>query len=155
MAAAFDGNEFALRSALADCVAHRRGLIVRNPIRGDDAVGFRAAEIAAANGYNAIAVTQLLPELAEPISRSSRVIFIDCDVRLSPGRIWITQPDSTQSFHGATSPSGLLDLAQDLYGRRPDALAIGVGPESLNLSESLSASVAAVLPQILRTMEQV
>jgi hydrogenase maturation protease len=123
-----------------------------NPIRGDDAVGLRVAELAAADGYNAIAVTQLLPELAEPISKAARVIFVDCDTRLSPGEISISEPESGQSFHGATNPCALLGLAQDLYGRRPAALAIGIGPATTDLSETLSPAVEMILPDVGRAL---
>ena len=120
-----------------------------NPIRGDDAVGLRVAELAAAQGCHAIAVTQLLPELAEPISQAGRVVFVDCDTRLSPGEISIRQPESGQSFHGATNPSALLDLAYDLYGHRPEAMAIGIGPASLELSESLSEIAESAVERAL------
>lgn len=124
-----------------------------NPIRGDDAVGLRVAELAAAKGYHAIAVTQLVPELAEPISQAERVVFVDCDTRLSPGEISITEPESGQSFHGATNPSALLDLADDLYGRRPEAIAIGIGPATLDLSESLSAIVESAVARALNSLD--
>lgn len=125
-----------------------------NPIRGDDAVGLRVAEAARAAGCNAIAVLQLLPELAEPVSQASRVLFIDCDIRLAPGQVAISEPEAAAGWHAPTSPAGLLELARELYSQAPPALCIGIGPETLELGETLSPIVQKALPEALRLTVQ-
>lgn len=62
-----------------------------NPLRGDDAVGFLAAErlsrTIADPGVTVLAVHQITPELAEPVSRARRVIFMDASVGAERGQI--------------------------------------------------------------------
>src|SRR5271169_6238011 len=62
-----------------------------NPLRSDDAAGYNAAvalepEFSATNTA-VIAVHQLTPELAEPVSRASRVLFLDASRTGVPGEI--------------------------------------------------------------------
>lgn len=73
-----------------------------NPLRGDDAVGFLAAERLqelvqspvhdpevshTRIAVEVLAVHQLTPELMEPISRADRVIFLDAAADGEPGTI--------------------------------------------------------------------
>ena len=66
-----------------------RALIIGygNPLRGDDGLGWRAAEqlaeIIPQSEAEVIACHQLTPELAEPISRARLVIFIDMSLELA------------------------------------------------------------------------
>src|SRR5579871_5175875 len=62
-----------------------------NPIRSDDAVGYLAAErlrqVLTEADIAILSVHQLTPELAEPVSRAARVIFIDAAATGEPGAI--------------------------------------------------------------------
>jgi hydrogenase maturation protease len=62
-----------------------------NPLRRDDGFGYqvarRLAELLPADRADVIACHQLTPELAEPISRSELVIFVDARQGAEPGRV--------------------------------------------------------------------
>jgi hydrogenase maturation protease len=97
-----------------------------NTLRSDDGAGPRVAEtVAAMNlpGVRALACPQLTPELADPISRASAVLFVDAAVdaphkvrlrKLQPAR-------SAQILAHAAAPAALLALARDVFGRAPKA----------------------------------
>jgi hydrogenase maturation protease len=121
-----------------------------NPLRGDDAFGYRAAE----RIPGAIAVHQLTPELMDPISRADRVIFLDAAAEGTPGEIRRRpvqpSPDASNFTHHAT-PETLLAGARALYGRAPEALLITVTAATFDLSETLSPEVAAALERLLES----
>ena len=64
---------------------------VGNPLRGDDGLGWHAAEHLRERLVELHATVtschQLIPELAEPVSRAERVIFIDARVGPTPGTV--------------------------------------------------------------------
>lgn len=99
-------------------------------------------------------VTQLTPELAEPISRAERVIFIDAaeTADAAPGAI-LTQPldpgwgDGAAFTHQA-SPGGLLAAARDWYGHAPAALLIAVQGADFGIGDGLSPAIRAQITAI-------
>jgi hydrogenase maturation protease len=119
-----------------------------NTLRRDDGVGPRVAQAVEAlqlPGLRAIARHQLAPELAEPISQASGVIFVDADVsggtavslsELEPG-------DNGQILAHAANPRSLLALARELFGRSPRAWSLAIPVEDLGFGESLSPRAAA------------
>jgi hydrogenase maturation protease len=129
-----------------------------NPLRGDDAVGWLAAQRLAespdAAHTDVRVLQQLSPELAEPLARARRVIFIDaCDGGL-PGTVtWqpldaALEPDN--AFTHRLTPASLLASARQLYGRAPAAVVITIAGESFDYGETLSPAVGQALPQVVR-----
>ena len=122
-----------------------------NPLRRDDGVGWvigeRLAELLPEEAVDVRVLHQLTPELAEPISRAERVIFVDAaeparrmnsasdtenplkrvvapdDSDDEPGAIHWTeiQPSSftAQPFTHQVDPASLLAAAQELFGYAP------------------------------------
>jgi acetyl esterase len=103
-----------------------------NELRGDDALGVLLARRLKAAGLNAIETAQLLPELAEQLTGIRTVVFIDCQLDLSPGHVAISRvrPAATHQIHDLT-PESLLALAKLVYDAEPNAWLIGIGPASL------------------------
>jgi hydrogenase maturation protease len=133
-----------------------------NPLCGDDGVGW--AVVDALQGMvldgSAVAIHQLTPELAEPISQVEVVIFVDAAIEGAPGQIaWFAleeeagcQPAPKGSH--LTTPDALLTMALDLFGRRPPAYMITIAGESFELSEALSPAVATAVPKaVARILE--
>lgn len=119
-----------------------------SPLRGDDAVGFQAAE-----RLGGLAVQQLTPELMEPISRASRVIFIDAKAGGEPGAIEerTLEPCSTgAAFTHHATPEALLAGARALYGRCPPATLITIAGSEFEIGRPLSAPVREALETLLR-----
>ena len=97
-----------------------------NSLRRDDGIGPRVAEtIEELNlpGVRTLVCQQLSPELADPIARVRRVIFVDAAVddtsgvkfrQLEPG-------DATQLMAHAADPRTLLALARAVFGHAPEA----------------------------------
>src|SRR5689334_3921419 len=94
---------------------------IGNPLRQDDGVGRRIAEALAG-----LSSHQLTVELAEPLSRVDRAVFIDAaDTGDPPGTVscrvlYPAEAALTLSHH--LTPSVLLALARHLYGRCPEAV---------------------------------
>lgn len=134
-----------------------------NPLREDDGIGWAAAQslVRMAHDMPHMALTvetvhQLLPELADLISQTDLVIFVDAAVTGNPGDIRCEEirplPQSPGAFSHHVGPAGLLEMAQALYGRFPLAYLFTVTAASLGYGETLSTVVAAVLPELLNQM---
>ena len=126
-----------------------------NPLRCDDGLGWQVAvELFRANKSPDVLVLpchQLTPELAEPISRSDTVLFIDSTRRGTAGEFHCeelrSQPGPA-SFTHHLSPAGLLDLSSELYGCCPKAHLLTICGESFEVGDSLSATVSSRLPEL-------
>jgi hydrogenase maturation protease len=115
-----------------------------NELRGDDAVGTKIAATVAGwglAGVKAMAVHQLTPELAEVVSQSRAVIFVDAtlqtespEVRVLP----IKPANSTPSSVHSADPATILFLAQTVFGRVPPGWWVLVPGECFEFTESLS-----------------
>jgi hydrogenase maturation protease len=130
-----------------------------SPLRRDDAAGPLLAERVAAWGrpdVRALAVHQLTPELAEPMSQARRVVFADATVEEADGlarvRKVIPADGGVVSGH-CSDPGWLLGLCQALYGRCPVAWLVTIPAADLGLGEGLSAAAAAGVEEALRLIE--
>ena len=127
-----------------------------NPLRGDDGFGpvlaQRLQNAFAGNGaIEIIAAHQLTIELAEPLSRAARAIFLDANNGDTPGEISLQTIDAAREtfsqnnarFSHHLSPQMLLAYAQNLYGARPrETFLLSVSGANFEYSEELSAPVA-------------
>ena len=121
-----------------------------NPLRGDDAVGWVAAQklgdrFDSDDRVTALAVHQLTPELAHPISKVELAIFIDAAEGEPPGLLSCRfikpaahQP--TSMTHGF-EPQRLLAMARTIYGHCPQAMLFTVGAEDFGHREYLTRTV--------------
>lgn len=133
-----------------------------NPLRGDDGIGWCAAnELALAvsdNRVKIVACIQLTPDLAEEIAGVDRVIFIDASIDLGAGQLRVDR--LTQDTCGEESwthhfdPRSLLLCAQVLYGRSPEALMISMGGESFDCRDELSPAVRARFPSLIARVRE-
>ena len=128
-----------------------------NPLRGDDGLGWYAAQrLAAVLPHHKAQIEtchQLTPELAEPISRADLVIFIDAEQQAPAGKLSCRHLAPGAVLPGTLShyltPLMLLAWAQELYGTCPEAVVLSVSSQSFGCGEELSPCVAAVLPELL------
>jgi hydrogenase maturation protease len=136
-----------------------------NPLRCDDGVAWWAAgelnkKVTSPN-VEILQVQQLVPELAEKVSRSQTVIFVDAAAadpassRL-PGEIRIaeiTDNDiaraASSAFHHQYSPASLLRLAAQLYAARPRAFIASLAGQDFSPGGHLSPTVERALPQFV------
>jgi hydrogenase maturation protease len=135
-----------------------------NSLRGDDGVALHIGaalqeELGNDSGVEIILTQQLLPEHAEPLSRTNYAIFLDCSAIAEPGVVSTHTLSPAQSlprlFTHALDPASLLKLTQDLYGRiPPGAVAITVGGQSFKLNEQLSEPVIAAVPIALKAVHR-
>ena len=127
-----------------------------NPLRGDDAAGFLAAErlrdLFPALDIEILAVHQLTPELADPISRAGRVVFIDAAATGEPGLIYrrpVAPALDTGTFTHQGTPAALLALTRVLYGEAPRAVLITVAGLDFGFGAPLSAPVKRALETLV------
>jgi hydrogenase maturation protease len=133
-----------------------------NPLRGDDGVGWLAAQRLAEAGTAAHAEVlifhQLTPELAEPLSQVERAIFIDARVDGAAGTIYedTLTPDAetTASITHEFDAPALLALALALYGRCAEATLLSVAAESFDYTDTLSPAVAAALDEVVARVRE-
>jgi hydrogenase maturation protease len=127
-----------------------------NPLRQDDGLGWEvAARLRAEDlpGVDVVACHQLTPELAEPISRAERVIFVDICQGAEPGRVKCRPltPDSAAelAFSHQVRPGALLHLARELYGACPPAWVVTVDGAAFGYHAALSPLVLNSIPVVV------
>ena len=124
-----------------------------NPLRSDDAVGQQIARALrfGRGDVEVLTAYQLTPELAEPISRARRVVFIDARVGETPGALFhelvSPQPGAGAFTHNVT-PASLLGAANELYGAHPAGLLISVVGADFDYGAELSPLLSRALPGI-------
>jgi hydrogenase maturation protease len=131
-----------------------------NPLRGDDGIGWHAARRLATDprlaGAQVLTHHQLVPELAEEVSRAALVVLVDASTQGDPGSVSVRQigPPSatptTWSHH--LDPETLAGLAKTLYGSVPPMVLVSVAAGSLADGDRLSSTLQQVLPEIVETV---
>ncbi len=101
-----------------------------------------------------IAAHQLTPELAAPVSNSSRVLFLDASHRGIAGEIHCEKLERDRGFEPGTlshnlSPQALLELAARLFQGEPEAWLLTITGENFDFGEDFSPPVLMAWPQYL------
>jgi hydrogenase maturation protease len=129
-----------------------------NTLLGDDAVGPRAADAVhgwGLPGVTALAVTQLTPELAEPLSAARVAVFVDARLAAEGGtpsvEVGPLEPAAGAPATGHVGdPRRLLALALGVYGTCPTAWLVTVPVAEVGLGEGLSPLAERGLGDALR-----
>jgi hydrogenase maturation protease len=114
-----------------------------NTLRGDDGVGPRVAEAVGQlclPGVRTLICPLLTPELADPISRVGKVIFVDAAVDAPSAVQWrkLEPKASSQLMAHAADPRTMLALARDVFGHVPEAWWLTIPAVELGFSEELT-----------------
>jgi hydrogenase maturation protease len=143
-------------------VTLRRVLVVGygNPLRGDDGIGWHAAELLATDprldGARVLAHHQLAPELAADISRASLVVLVDASAEGDPGAIRVRtvepRPAAQTTWSHHLDPRTLAGLAEALYGPVPPVVLVSVAAGSFAEGGSLSSAVERALPEVVEVV---
>jgi len=111
-----------------------------SPLRQDDGLGLRAAEILEAGGVDVLRCHQLTIELAAHIADAEIAVFLDAAADLEPGAVRCTEvacePGSAWTHH--LTPGQLLGFTAATFGRAPRALLISGGPFAMDFCEQLT-----------------
>lgn len=126
-------------------------------LRGDDGAGPEAARRLAELGFDALAVHQLTPEIAERIAAARTVVFLDADAGLPPGEVSVEplhedKVTTARPMEHHASPTALLHLARVVYGAAPEAWLIGMGVSSLEIGEGLSKAAGQAVSRAIETV---
>ena len=159
-------SEERARRMKSETAAAGRVLVIGygNPLRGDDGLGWSAANALAEAVQNdrvrIMACIQLTPDLAESIAQVDRVIFIDASNDLPPGQLRVERltpaARAEESWTHDFEPRSLLLCAQRLYGRLPEALMITMGGASFDCRDEMSPAVRERFPLLLvRVREEI
>ena len=124
----------------------RRPLIIGfgNPLREDDGLGWRAAELLGqqlpAGEAEIIQCHQLTPELAASFEDASVVVFLDAATDAEPGAVSSVpvRAESTVVWSHYLSPGQLLGLSEQLGRPAPPAFLIRGGIQRMDLGEKLT-----------------
>ena len=127
-----------------------------SPLRGDDKVGCHVAQMLERHyrhdsGVRVIGAHQLTPEMAEDISASEFVLFLDAAAGAPAGKIEQTavrpRPGPLNFAH-SLDPALLLSAAMDLYGSVPPAELLTIVGAAFDLGDGLSPAVLGRLPEL-------
>jgi hydrogenase maturation protease len=115
-----------------------------NPLRQDDGIGRRAAELLerklAPGAADVTCCHQLTPELAATLADAPVVLFLDAAVDQTPGLVLYRRvsPHHLGSGSHHLSPDQLLDLARTLNGDVPRAYLITGGVQRTDIGDALT-----------------
>ncbi len=134
-----------------------------NTLRSDDGVGPRVAEEIAAlrlPGVSTLVAGLLTPELADPIAKAGRVVFVDAAAE-APGEVRLRElapAESSQIMAHAADARTLLALARDVFGHAPKAWLLTIPAREMGFGEKLSSDARRgadeAVAQIRRLAEQ-
>ena len=134
-------------------MAHALLIAVGNPIRSDDGLAWHAADrLSASSELRVLKVQQLTPELAEAIADADLAIFADACADGDPGELRCEEIRSVRQglhFTHFLAPSGLLALADLLYGKRPRAFLVTLSGRYFQHGQSLSPDIARNIPHLV------
>lgn len=140
-----------------------------NPLRGDDGAGPAVARLlearlnpsrARASALRAMVLIchQLTPELAEPVSRASRVVFADASADGTPGEWRRTPAREAGNASGAvthhTGPELVLEYARALYGAEPEAWLYTMAGADFDTPDALSPPVQRAVAEAAAAIER-
>jgi hydrogenase maturation protease len=121
-----------------------------NPLREDDGAGWAVAQaLHRCQDVRVLVVHQLMPEMAEEVSRADAVVFVDARRGGLAGELRTVALAPAAAEHRLThvvEPETLLHYAQILYGRAPKAWLVSIAGERFGLGDGLSASVQRAVP---------
>src|SRR5579872_298200 len=132
-----------------------------NPLRCDDGIAWRAADALegrfSGDEVEILRLHQLVPELAEIVSRFATVIFIDAaagGAKTIPGQIQVKEIAAqaradASGFAHVISPQTVTALAATLYSAKPQTFLLTVTAASFDHGDVLSLSVEAALPDLI------
>jgi hydrogenase maturation protease len=134
-----------------------------NILRGDDAVGLHAARelkkhFHAEPDVEVITCHQLTPEMADDISGSELVIFLDAADGGEPGTVrckHIVPADVPGGWTHHLNPKSLVSAAEQLYGEVPHAICLTLEGWSFELSNRLSNDAQSRLPEFIRQAREI
>jgi hydrogenase maturation protease len=137
---------------------------IGNPIRGDDGLGWRAAELLESRFIKislpviSISVQQLTMDLVDDISGASLVVFIDAAVGDLAGQIKQQEISAGTSQAASVThffdPFTLLASVRALYGTHPPALFFTLSTRTFEYSEELSPPIQSALPDFVNRIEK-
>jgi hydrogenase maturation protease len=113
-----------------------------NPLRQDDGIGRRAAELLTTDEVEMICCHQLTPELAAILADAALVLFLDAAVDQPAGEV-LSRKVFPRRFDPAShhlAPEQLLDLARTLNGGAPVAWLITGGVQQTDVGDKLTAT---------------
>ncbi|MDX2100303.1 MAG: hydrogenase maturation protease [Leptolyngbyaceae cyanobacterium bins.59] len=129
-----------------------------NSLRSDDGAGCQVAETVAGWGLEqveSLSLHQLTPDLAEIISRSNIVIFVDAAVRVTEATIEELHPSNGETFtNHYADPRSLLALARVLYQRVPAAYRVLIPATSFEFGETFSSLTQESVSHALAKIKQ-
>lgn len=124
-----------------------------NPLRGDDGLAWAVAEklrTIMPKSARLLCVQQLSPELADSISKTRIVLFVDATAEGNAGDVHcetVTPSAEPTRFWHHIGPGEVLALARELYAASPHGFLLTVHGEQFNYGYVLSAAARDAIPQ--------
>jgi hydrogenase maturation protease len=131
-----------------------------NELRCDDGAGVRAAEELESmrlEGVDILTRQQLVPEIAETVSRAESVIFLDAMDAGADASVEVRsiQPSSTTDvLTHSCEPQALLALTQAVFGRCPRAWSVTIPGNDFDFGRRLSARAIAGIETAVREVSR-
>jgi hydrogenase maturation protease len=119
---------------------------IGNSLRGDDGAGPAVVDAVArrASHVRTRIVQQLVPELADDVSRADVVVFVDASTAVAGVVVRPLAPGTATAHTHVADPAGILALCRSAFGVLPGAAwQVEVPASRFELGEGLSAAAQA------------
>ena len=127
---------------------------IGNEMRGDDGIGPRVVDaIPARPDLETVTVHQLVPELAERIRCSRRVLFVDASLDRDEVSLTKIEPSNHRGLGHACSPAALLGWTKLAFAEAPESWLLSIPGFSFEPGNGLSSYTAAWIPEALQRIE--
>ncbi len=142
-----------------------------NPLRSDDGVAWRAADLLERNfpesEVEILRLHQLAPELADAARNRDLILFLDAACpdaaeNTQTGQIRVKEisqrsrdEDQASQCSHVYSPARILNLARKLYHEVPKAFVLTIAGETFDHGDLLSDPVEAATPDLVAKVEQI
>ncbi|HEX9045701.1 MAG TPA: hydrogenase maturation protease [Verrucomicrobiae bacterium] len=113
-----------------------------NTLRGDDGVGPRVVAMVDdlhLAGVRTLVCPLLTPEIADPVARVAKVIFVDACVDQQEVQWRRLEPnESSQIMAHAADPRTLLAISRDVFGHVPEAWWLTIPATHMGFTEEIT-----------------
>jgi len=127
---------------------------IGNALRGDDGIGQYVVDaIPTQPNLVTMTVHQLMPELAETIHQSRRVLFVDASLSHDGLCLERLEPLDHRGLGHTCSPAALLGWMKLAFGQEPEAWLLSIPATSFEFGEAPSPSAMQYISKALECIE--
>jgi hydrogenase maturation protease len=127
---------------------------IGNELRGDDGIGPHVVNaLPDRPDLKTMTVHQLVPELADRIRTTQRVLFVDASLDGADVCLRQIEPSMHRGVGHSCSPAALLGWTRFAYAEAPEAWLLSIPSSSFEFGNTLSERTESMIPEAMKRIE--